>query len=88
MLRAAIQGVLRGQLQLTNTSIISAYRVGRFMKEHAASKPRRIKFTVCSMAEAEAMVKGRRLLKGKQAGIIINDVLTELEEDAQKPLWD
>ena len=29
------------------------------------------------------------MLKGNvQAGIIINDVLTELEEETQKPLWD
>ena len=84
MLRAAVQGVLRGQLQLTNISIISAYQVGRFMQGHAATKPRRIKFTVNNMAEAE--VKGQRLLKGKQAGVIINGVLTE--EDVQKPIWD
>ena len=39
------------------------------------------------MAEAEVVVKQRRTLKGKQVGIIINDVLTVLEEEAEKPLW-
>ena len=87
MLRAAVQGVLCGQLQPTIASIISAYRVGSFMKGHAASKPRRINFTVYRRSLRRwSKLKGRRLLKGKQAGIIINDVLTE--EDAQKPFWD
>ena len=39
------------------------------------------------MAGAETVFKQRRMLKGKQAGIIINDVLTVLEEEAQKPFW-
>ena len=34
------------------------------------------------------MVKQRRTPEGKHAGIILNAVLTEVDEEYQQPLWD